>query len=320
MTIEPVAPMLAVPGELPPESRDAEWGYEFKWDGVRTMVRISGGSITAWNRRGIDITVRYPEVQELAAAEAGSELLLDGEFVAFDERGRPRFERVAHRIHVSDPREIRQVSARIPVSYMIFDLLNRDGESLIAAPYTERREILESLGLAGPRWMVPPSFAGHGNAVQQASLEQGLEGVVAKRLASTYQPGRRSSDWLKIVNFFTQEVVIGGWHPGGGQLSGSMGSLMMGMPHPDGLRYVGDVGTGFTDKTRTKLLRQLKELERPTSPFDEVPQDRSRDARWVEPVLVAEVRYRNWTEDGRLRTTSWRGLRDDKVPADLMES
>lgn len=329
-----VAPMLATLAELPANRAaergrgcEAEWGYEFKWDGVRALVRVEGGRPRAWGRGEADITSRYPELREFAESLGSTQVLVDGELVAFDEAGRPSFRALQRRMHLNRDTDIRRELQRTPVSYLIFDLLHLDGRSLLETPYVERRELLESLALAGPHWAVPPSFVGdqrQGLAVQAASREQGLEGVMAKLLRSTYRPGRRSSEWLKVPNVATQEVVIGGWREGNGQFAGQLGALLLGIYDDSlggALRYVGDVGTGFSDAARADLTARLTRHPRKTAPFaTPVPTDRARGARWVRPELVGEVRFRTWTPDGRLRHAAWRGLRADKVPEQVRTS
>jgi bifunctional non-homologous end joining protein LigD len=194
-----------------------------------------------------------------------------------------------------------------------------DGQPLLQVPYVARRALLEQLELESVEYVdVPPSYADEsGESVLGIAREARLEGVVAKRLQSVYEPGQRSTAWVKVPLLSTQEVVIGGWQPGEGRRAGNIGSLLLGIPGPDGLAYVGNVGTGFTQSALTALRAQLDPLERPASPFVSVPRDQARHAHWVEPVLVGEVEFRNWTHDARLRAASWRGLRPDKTPDDV---
>jgi bifunctional non-homologous end joining protein LigD len=182
----------------------------------------------------------------MAESLGSREVVLDGEIVALDAAGRPDFGLLQQRMHVTVPAQVRALVERVPVSYLAFDVLYLDGRSLLARPYTERRELLEGLGLEGPRWGVPPAFPGDGEAALAASQAQRLEGVVAKRLDSRYEPGRRSGAWVKVKRFRTQEVVVGGWRPGAGRREGTIGSLLLGVPDGDGLTYVGHVGTGFS--------------------------------------------------------------------------
>jgi bifunctional non-homologous end joining protein LigD len=221
-------------------------------------------------------------------------------------------------MHVHNDRLARSLSTTVPVTYLVFDVLYLDGKSCVDLPYAQRRELLEGLELRGPNWNISPSFSGDGAAVVETAREQELEGVIAKRRSSRYYPGRRTADWVKITEVLTIEVLIGGWRPGEGRRSGTIGSLMLGVPTDAGLRYVGQVGTGFTDEALAALHEQLKPLVRKGNPFaNEVPRDRAKGATWLAPEVVGEVEFRNWTQDGRLRAPSWRGVRTDKDAADL---
>ncbi|WP_249932973.1 non-homologous end-joining DNA ligase [Blastococcus sp. CCUG 61487] len=310
-------PMLATPGELPGADEDARWGYEFKWDGVRAVATVRGGVLALTSRKGTDITVRYPEVGRLPAAVDGRDVVVDGEIVMMDDRGRPDFGALQNRMHRTGP-EVGRLAAAAPVTFLVFDLLALDGEDLRDRPYAERRALLDDLAPAGHRWAVTPWFRGGGAEVRAASQENGLEGVVAKRLGSPYREGVRSPDWRKVKNFSTQSVVVGGWRPGQGRRVGTIGSLLVGVPDDEGrLVYVGHVGTGFRDQDLRDLQRSL--TPRTSSPFDgSLPRDITRDARWVEPDLVGEVAYAVWTAEGRLRHPSWRGVRDDLEPDDVV--
>lgn len=309
-----MAPMLASPGALPAAADDPNWAYEFKWDGVRALARAEGGRLQLLARNGGDITASYPELRALGAQLGSTQALLDGEIVALRD-GRPSFAALQNRMHVANPAQARRLAEHQPVTYLIFDLLHLDGHSCLPLAYRQRRELLEDLNLHGPRWQTSPSFTGDGAVVLAAAADQQLEGVVAKRLTSRYLPGRRSADWMKITSLRTAEVVIGGWRPGNGKRAGLVGSLMVGLPSEEGLRYVGQVGTGFTEETLVRLTSTLRDRERPQTPFvNEVPADRAVGAHWVEPELVGEVVFREWTPDGRLRIASWRGLRPDRSP------
>jgi bifunctional non-homologous end joining protein LigD len=310
-------PMLATSGDLPPEDEDDSWGYEFKWDGVRAVAAVHGGVLGLTSRKGTDITVRYPEVGRLPAALAGHDAVVDGEIVAMDEQGRPDFGALQNRMHRTGP-EVPRLAAVKPVTFLVFDLLAWDGEDVTGRPYAERRERLDALGLSGHRWVATPWFRGGGAGVHAASQENGLEGVVAKRLASPYRPGVRSPDWRKIKNVRSQSVVVGGWRPGQGRRAGGVGSLLFGVPDDEGrLVFAGHVGTGFTDQDLLDLERMF--TPRKTSPFHgTLPREVTRDAHWIEPDLVGEVAYAVWTADGRLRHPSWRGVRDDLEPDDVV--
>ncbi|MDX6285022.1 MAG: bifunctional non-ous end joining protein LigD [Frankiales bacterium] len=314
-----IKPMLATLRDKLPRDDD-KWGYEFKWDGVRAVVYVDGGRPRVLTRNDRDVTATYPEIRELAASLGSRLVVLDGEIVAMDEQGRPSFGALQPRMHVTQAAAIRRLMGEIPITYLIFDVLYLDGRMLVDAPYTERRAVLDSLKLSGSNWQTPPWFEGGGKAVFEASKEQGLEGIVAKRLDSKYSPGKRSDSWEKVKNLRTQEVIIGGWKPGQGRRANSIGSLLLGIPDEnDALQYVGHVGTGFTDRMLHDLEAMLKPLERDESPFGTpVPRADAKDAHWVAPQLVGEVRFSEWTREGRLRHPAWRGLRPDKSPSEVV--
>jgi bifunctional non-homologous end joining protein LigD len=308
--------MLATAGALPPPAEQDRWAFEMKWDGVRAVVYVAGGAMRVLTRNDREVLASYPELRGLAEQLGSRDVVLDGEVVAFDEAGRPSFGQLQQRMHVQRP--TRALQDATPVSYLAFDLLRLDGRSLLGEPYEQRRAALESLALAGPRWGTPPAFEGDGQEAVEVSRSQGLEGVIAKRRGSPYEPGRRSRDWVKVKHARMQEVVLGGWKPGEGRRRGQIGSLLLGVYHDGGLVYAGHVGTGFTARTLDDLAARLAPLERPTPPFaDEVPRPHAKDARWVEPVLVGEVVFTEWTREGRLRHPSWRGLRPDKAPGEV---
>ncbi len=303
--------MLAVLADrLPPE--DGSWAYEMKWDGVRAVLYADGERLKAMSRNDIDMIGSYPELVELAAAlPAGT--VLDGEIVALDRSGRPSFEQLQARMHVGDAQRAERLAETAPVTFMAFDLLRLEGRSTLALPYTERRSLLEGLAIDGRHWKTPPHWTEDGASILAAAREQQLEGVLAKQLGSAYYPGRRFNGWLKVKNLRTQEVVIGGWQPGEGRREGSIGSLLLGLPEGEQLRYAGKVGTGFTDRSLRELAELLEPLRSSTSPYAEpVPRRDAIGAIWVKPTVVGEVRFSEWTRDGRLRHPAWRGLRPDK--------
>jgi bifunctional non-homologous end joining protein LigD len=327
--------MLAVAGELPGTAEDDRWAYETKWDGCRALAFLDGGRVRLRSRNDLEVTLSYPELEGLGARLGNRQAILDGEVVAFGTDGRPSFARLQKRMHVGRAGEAQRLSGTDPVRYLIFDVLHLDGSATIGLPYRQRRELLEDLKLDDGSWQCPPYFAGNGAIVLQASRELGLEGVVAKRLDSTYRPGRRSPDWRKIKNVRSQEVVVLGWQPGNGRRAGTIGSVLVGVPGADGatrtaasngaaadgdagLRYAGKVGTGFTEAALAALLRQLRPLARSTPALaTPPPRAETGNAQWVEPRLVAEVGFGEWTPDGRLRHPVWRGLRPDKSVHDV---
>jgi bifunctional non-homologous end joining protein LigD len=271
------------------------------------------------SRNDRDITPSYPELRELGEALGVRQCVLDGELVAFGPGGRISFGALQSRMHVTAPAAVRRLSTEVPVTYLIFDILHLDGEPAIDLPYTGRRALLEGLALSGPRWGTPPYFTGDGKRALSTSHAQGLEGVLAKRLDSVYRPGRRSPDWIKVKHVRMQEVVVGGWRPGQGRRADTIGSLLLGIPEDGTLRYVGHVGTGFTQKMLADLTAQLRRIERKSCPFDPPPpRPHAKDAHWVSPKLVGEVQFGEWTGDGVMRHPSWRGLRPDKSPSEVV--
>jgi bifunctional non-homologous end joining protein LigD len=307
---EQIAPMLARTGELPKDDR--KWAYEIKWDGVRGIAYVEGGRLRMEARSGRDITPRYPELRELGRALAGVDAVLDGEVVAFDADGRPSFQNLQGRMHLTSEPAVRRLSQSDPVHYVIFDLLWLDGRSLCGLPYTERREKLVELSLNGPTWRTPANHVGDGAAMLEASRAQGLEGIIAKRLDSTYTPGRRTPSWVKVKNVRRTDVVIGGWLPGEGRRSGRLGALLVGYYEDGDLKYAGRVGTGFGEAELNRLGALLADLAQPDSPF--VGRQPPREAKFVRPVLVASVGYGEWTQAKTLRHPRYLGLRDDIDP------
>ncbi len=319
-------PMLATPLAEPPTGDG--WAYEIKWDGIRALSYIAGDSLKLSARRGADHTPRYPELAGFPQALGGRDAILDGEIVAFDDEGRPRFQLLQRRMGLSTEATIRRRAVETPATYVVFDVLWLDGELLIELPYEERRERLDALELEGAHWRAPRNHVGDGAALWDLVQERDLEGIVAKRLGSPYRPGKRSREWAKVRNRRGQELVIGGWMPGEGSRGGRVGSLLVGHYVDGKLAYAGGVGTGFTQDTLLELTKLLKPLERPDSPFElgEDPKvkyaqrarDRGAGPVWVEPQLVAEVEFTEWTNEGTLRQPSFKGLREDKDPRDVV--
>jgi bifunctional non-homologous end joining protein LigD len=297
-------PMLATSTDVLP--RGEGWTYEPKWDGFRAIVRVVGGEVTLTSRNGNDLTERFETVAKAAAAAIrSSDAVLDGEICALDDSGRSRFSLLQE--------------GGGTAALVLFDLLELDSEPLVDEPLSERRRRLEKLVGRSSGVVVSPHFD-DGEALLAAARRQDLEGVVAKQLASPYRPGRRSPEWQKLKLRQTQEVVIAGYTRGQGRRAGAFGALVAGVHDAGVLRWAGNVGTGFSDAEIQRLLGVLRPLERESSPFAEVPKMpriRSSEVRWVEPRLVAEVEFAEWTHEGRLRAPSYLRLRDDRTPDDV---
>lgn len=314
-TLPSLAPMLAENG-TPAIARNLStpsW-VEVKWDGIRAIGTWRDGHMSLHARRGTDITARYPELTADGAPFLPvDEAIVDGEIVAFDSAARPSFSLLQNRMHLTRPREIEREVVRTPVVYMLFDLLRLGGHDLTRMPLRERRTLLGDIvaGVDAPI-QVPPVFDDV-DAALAASEEFGLEGVVVKDPASRYRAGQRSPSWLKLKNTRMQEAVIVGIRPGKGEREGTLGSLLLAVPEGGDLRYIGRVGTGFTDRILRDLLARLEPLRVPRAPLDGIPRPDASHALWVRPELVGEVEFANWTPDGILRHARWRGLRPDKT-------
>jgi bifunctional non-homologous end joining protein LigD len=317
---EQVEPMLATLTDAAHFGDESGWAFEMKWDGVRAIAYLAGGRVKLLSRKGRDDTDAYFDVAVELSKINIKTAILDGEVVVTDAAGRPNFGLLQHRINLTKPADIERAAKTYPAQLMLFDILELNGQSLIKKTYEERRELLENLIPAEPgsRIQVPPIFDGDLLAAKETADLLRLEGVVAKRRNSIYQPGRRTHTWLKIKLHRAQEVVIGGWREGKGRRGGGVGSLLMGMPTEAGLHYVGRVGSGFNDRQLDDIQAKLEKLSRKTPPFIDVPREDARDAHWVTPSLVGEVTYGELTEPGRLRHPVWRGLRPDKSPDEVV--
>jgi bifunctional non-homologous end joining protein LigD len=302
---ERVAPMLARAGRLPRE--EDRYAFEIKWDGVRAIAYSQPGSLRLESRNLREITASYPELARVGRALGSHRAVLDGEIVAFDAQGRPSFAALAQRMHVSAPARARRLAESTPVTYVIFDLLWLDGHSLLERPYLERRRALAELGLRGERWQSPDHIVGRGRETLEASAAAGLEGIVAKRLDSPYEPGRRSGAWIKLKNVERAELAIGGFTAGAGRRRERIGALLLGEPLAGELRYVGRVGSGLGEEELARLARELAPLRRESSPFSAQGPSPPRGAIFVEPRLRARVAFRERTAAGLLRQPTYEG-------------
>lgn len=313
---EHVKPMLATLARGLPANED-DWTFEFKWDGIRAIALWDGARLRFETRNLRDVTHSWPELEGLGPALGDRPVILDGEIAALDDAGRPSFQRLQERMHVADRGTAARLTGRVPASYLVFDVLHLDGRDLMPLPWTERRPLLDSLGLAGPSWATTPSVPGCGTELLEAVRQRSMEGVICKRLDSTYVPGARSKSWLKVKLQQSDEFVVGGWSPGEGRRANRIGSLLLGVPNDTGgLDYVGNVGTGFTGAELTRLEARLAPCRRDTSPFTGGGTPK-RASVFVEPELVVEVAFAERTDEGILRHPSYKGIRVDKGPADV---
>ncbi|MFD8742845.1 non-homologous end-joining DNA ligase [Streptomyces sp. NPDC059616] len=315
MGLPQIAPMLATAGSLPPADVEGRWAFEVKQDGLRAMAYLPGdGSTVLRSRSGADISALYPELAALGSV-LGQPTVLDGEIVALDRKGRSDFERLQSRMGLASAAKAARMAQVVPAHLVLFDAVYLDGHRLTGLPYAERRALLEGLGLDGKHWSTPAAVVGHGAQALEMTRTAGLEGLVAKRLNSVYEPGVRSRSWIKIRHARTVDVIVGGWVPGRGRLTGLPGALLVGEAREGGLRYVGSVGTGWSDTERTTLAELLQVAAIDDCPFDNTPH--VAGARWVLPRLVGEVHYATRTRAGLLRHPSWHRLRPDLAPDDI---
>jgi bifunctional non-homologous end joining protein LigD len=320
-------PMLAKMGDVP---KGDEWAFEIKWDGVRALVFADHGVLRIASRRGEDITPRYPELAGIATQLGDRAAVLDGEVVAFTKKGVPSFQLLQRRMGLTDPRAIDQRRRETAVTFIAFDLVHLDGENTRPLLYPERRELLGGLELDGGYWQTPANHPGPGEDLLEAARRRGLEGIVAKRLDSPYREGKRTGEWIKTRLWKRQEFVIGGYIPGEGSRSGRAGSLLVGYwdQRPEELKkgerqklvFAGGVGSGMTEEDIDFLTKELKARRREDSPFDiGAPRGpKARNAVFVEPELVCEVAWTEWTDEGTLRQPAFKGMRVDKDPRDVV--
>jgi bifunctional non-homologous end joining protein LigD len=291
----------------------AEWLHEVKWDGVRVLVDVRDGIVRMTSRNDNDVTPAWPD---LSAAPLGErDLLVDGEVIALNDRGVPDFRVLQHRMHLRNAREVARLVTAVPATLMVFDLLRLDGEDLTGRPLEERRALLEELPLGDSTWQVPAAYD-DGDMLFDATLQQGLEGVVSKRRTSRYRFDQRSEDWRKLAHRHRGSFVVGGWRPQVGTPD-RLAALLVGEMTPDGLRYRGRVGSGIAGATSSRLAALLAPLAADASPFaDEVPRVDAAGTFWVEPRVVVDVDTHGLGYE-RLRQPSFQGVRDDLSPEDL---
>ncbi len=324
-----IEPMLAKNGRIP-IAESGEWAYEIKWDGIRALGYADRGRWSMLSRRLEDVTARYPELEPIAEQLSERRAVLDGEVVALDDDGRPRFQLIQSRMGLTSPGMIQRRATQQPVDYVIFDLLHLDGHCVRDLPYARRRELLDELGLEGDRWRAPRYRLGDGAGLLEAARLQGLEGIVAKRCDSPYRSGRRSGEWIKERVWRNQEFVVGGYIPGEGRRANRVGSLLVGYydrraselakGETQTLHFAGAVGSGLTEELIGRLTAELGRLQRPDSPFGVgAPSGpKARLAVWCEPELVCEVNWTEWTNEGTLRQPAFKGMRDDKDPHEVV--
>ncbi len=310
-------PMLAELWSQPFD--DPGWRFEPKLDGIRTLAYVGTDTTRLVSRSGRDQSASYPELANLAMYVNALQAVIDGEVIAEDDAGRPSFERLQQRMNLSSPKEIQRARRTIPVLLFAFDLLWLDGEDLTRRPLEERRDLLEGIVTEDGPLRLGVHVEGAGTRLFAAAKEHGLEGVLAKRLGSAYQPGKRSKDWRKIKAVNRQDCVILGWTPGEGRRRDVFGALLVGAHDAKGvLRWIGQVGTGFTEQAIERLMEQLRGLEAEAPPADDPALLKVKGARWVRPELVCDVEYLQITKQGKLRAPSFKGLRDDKTPGEAI--
>jgi DNA ligase D-like protein (predicted ligase)/DNA ligase D-like protein (predicted polymerase)/DNA ligase D-like protein (predicted 3'-phosphoesterase) len=313
-----VQPMLAEGGWKPFDH--AAWWFEPKFDGIRSVTYLATDGTRLVTRRGRDVTFQYPELKDVHELVDQVNAVIDAEIVAFDESGRNSFEALQQRMNLANEREIKRIAPRIPVAMVAFDLLWLDGRPTVDLPLEERRHLLEGVVETDERLQLVTHVEEDGKRFAEVAKGLGLEGVVAKRIGSRYQPGRRSPDWRKIKLTNTQDCVILGWTPGQGGRAGTFGALLVGAYEDGDLRWVGQVGTGFTSQTLDRLMAALEPLVRSTPAGEDAAELRKvKGATFVEPQLVCEVEYLEITKSTRkMRAPSFKGLRDDKLPEDCV--
>jgi len=297
---------------------DPAWLFEPKWDGIRALA-VCDEATQLLSRRGNDVTVGYPELSNLHSRLVALDAILDGEIVAFDD-GKPSFQKLQRRMHVRNEQQLTKLVRSSPVVFMAFDLIYLDGVSLIGEPLEVRRQLLEEIVVPDDRIQVSPATLGEGTVLYEAAVTQGLEGIVAKRIDSFYEPGKRSPAWLKIKTVLDLDAVVVGWSEGSGSRDGTLGSVVLALYDGDGnLRHIGNVGTGFNRDSLADALDRLQKLADARNPFDAATLKSNPELRkvhWVAPALVATLEYRELTKASKLRAPAFKGFRQDKAPED----
>jgi bifunctional non-homologous end joining protein LigD len=318
----PVRPMKAVAGDLPAD--DAGWAFEVKWDGMRVVAEVAAGRVRLWSANGIETTAAFPELGSLVGCVGSHDVVIDGEVVALDDLGVPSFGRLQQRMHVTDPAAAARRARDVPVRFEVFDLLACDGVEVWPAPWERRRALLGQVVEPAGAVDLPPVFRSGGAELLDAARSRGLEGIVAKRVDAPYEPGKRSARWRKVKVRHLQEFVVAGWLGGAGNRSGAIGSLVLGCHEVTAdsggptLRWVGNVGTGFSAAELVRLAGLVESLARDACPFAAPPPaPTGTTAHWVEPRLVVQVEFAEWTADRRLRHPAYVGERTDKAAAEV---
>lgn len=311
-----IAPMLALLTKTLPRVQ-MDYHYEIKWDGMRTLTYWDGRHLRLRSRTDHEQTHRFPELAGLGKAIGKQPTILDGEIVAMDEHGKPSFAILTKRMHLQGPVAIRAAQRAWPVIYAIFDVLYRNNASVIHLSFVDRREVLNQMRLDGAAWQISTAVAGQGTAMLSAAKEQSLEGIIAKRSDSPYEPGRRSGAWLKLKLITEQEFVIGGWTPEATAGPKRVGALLLGYYDVGRFRYAGRVGTGFDRNWHARLTEQLRSRECDRNPFAE--ELRGNSIRFVRPELVAQIEYRRWPRGQHVQQSAFKGLREDREPKSVTD-
>ncbi len=316
-------PMLARPVKA--IEKETDYAFEVKWDGIRALAYLDRDNFQLYSRNGRVITSAYPELLDLKKGIKDRAVILDGEIVVLDEKGISRFQLIQRRMGLSDISLDNPIVRKVPVTYAIFDLLSLNGQSMLECPYVFRREMLTQLKLSGRSWKTPPALNGHVKALFESAKQKGLEGLIAKRLDSPYEPGKRTDAWIKLKIRKRQEFIICGWQAGQGSRTNLPGAILLGYydsppskKNTPKLVYAGQCGTGFTQKFLYELQLMLDERKLEASPFEINGPAPARGLYFSKPELIGEFEFGEWTEDNILRHSVFMGLRTDKAPQDII--